>query len=147
MWDKSDILKILQQLEKRNLQFSKFTMFDYGGNLHLIGKGAFSRVYAATDRERKKKKYAIKVSGFEGNVVNKKEYRKNADKIKKKDNDSVLKVYEYVQLRVWFTSDNDVKKVEVIDNKDSGDASGDFLNLYFVCLYFVIFVFCILCIF
>ena len=134
MWDKSDILKILQQLEKRNLPFSKFTIFDYGGNIHLIGKGAFSRVYAATDRERKKKKYAIKVSGFEGNVVNEKEYRKNADKIKKKDNDSVLKVYEYVQLRVWLTSDNDVKKVEVIDNKDGGDASGDFLNLYFLAM-------------
>lgn len=134
MWDKSDILKILQQLEKRNLPFSKFTIFDYGGNIHLIGKGAFSRVYAATDRERKKKKYAIKVSGFEGNVVNEKEYRKNANKIKKKDNDSVLKVYGYVQLRVWLSSDNDVKKVEVIDNKDGGDASGDFLNLYFLAM-------------
>lgn len=135
-WTSEDIEAILVQLNNQNLPFKKYRFTALGEGLHLLGKGAFSCVYEATGRDKEKSDYAIKVIGFGDKHVDSASFRESVQAQKELGlfEDSVVKIYDSVELRVWIEGEHDVTKVQKLDVEEVDIPEGNYLHLQFVVL-------------
>ncbi len=134
-WTSEDIEIILEQLNKQNLPFKKYSFASENGKYVLLGKGASANVYRAETREKHKMGYAIKVIGFSDKHVESESFRNSVDVQKDlgQFQDNIVKIYDSVELRVWIERNNTVTKIEKIDPyKEEKIVEGNFLHLQFI---------------
>ncbi len=119
VWTDKDIEMILRQLNERELPFSKYVFSALGEGLHLLGSGGFAKVYEAEKRKntKQKKKYALKVIGFETAIRESEEaFRTKVEAQQSLEHscDHIVKIYEYKELRVWIKGDCEVTEVQEV---------------------------------
>lgn len=135
-WNEKEIEKILLQLDAMSLPFKKYGFAKTEQGMMLLGTGGYANVYEACIRQKKTGGFAIKVIGFGDRIVNSSDFKEEADAQEKlcSMQENIVKVYDSVELRVWFDDDLCVRKAEnAEDAKKSGEASeGGYLTLQFL---------------
>ncbi len=131
-WTKTQIHSILSQLERRKLPFSQFTLERKKGVPVRLGSGSYASVFGLTRRHGLWGKAALKVIGFEGKTVPEFEKTLRMQQRMGMDCPNVVKVYDFLELRVWLDGDGNVLRTE----KDPAGPCqmGDFLDLQFIAM-------------
>lgn len=133
-WTNEEIEAIMVQLNNQNLPFNKYEFSLLGEGMRLLGSGAFANVYEALDKGKHVKEAAIKVIGFGNRHVDSESFRSavEAQKDLGYSVDSVVKIYDSIELRVWIKGNHDVEKVEKVELHEQAKPEGDFLHLQFI---------------
>lgn len=134
-WTNEDIESILGQLNDQNLPFRKYAFASENGKLVLLGKGSSANVYRAETRTKQKSGYAIKVIGFGDKHVQPESFRTSAELQSELGlfQDNIVKIYDFVELKVWIEGSHTVTKSETIDPYEEEEiVEGDFLYLQFI---------------
>ncbi len=133
-WTNEDIEAIMVQLSKQNLPFRKYEFSMLGGGMKLLGSGASSNVYEAAAKGKNAKEFAIKVIGFGNKHIDSKAFRSS---VAVQTNlgyslNSIVKIYDSVELRVWIIGEHQVEKAEIVNPYDETKPDGNFLHLQFI---------------
>ncbi len=132
------IEKILMQLDEQELPFKQAVFVKSENGLVQLGKGGFGFVYEAEERSRKKKKkhYAVKVIGIDEERVVPESFRREVEIQKEVGDfqDTIVKIYDSVELLVWVDEEHQLVKVRRMDPEKEEKAEGDPLLLEFILL-------------
>ena len=133
-WTREDIEAILLQLNERKLPFEAYEFTALGQGMELIGKGAFSQVYAAKKRSDSRRRYALKVLGFGDKHVDCDTFQKSteAQQMLGYAETTVVHIYDYTQLRVWIEGAHTVTRVEKAEENQQVPEDSACLQLQFV---------------
>ncbi|MBQ8804191.1 MAG: protein kinase [Tyzzerella sp.] len=133
-WKTKDIEWILMQLEERKLPFKKYKFSGLGQGMNILGSGGYSRVYGAQSRITSSDKFAIKVIGFNDKHVDSGAFRETVQGQKQVGflQKNIVKVYDFVELKVWVDDDNNVIKAEKVQNHEKELPKENYLTLRFV---------------
>lgn len=133
-WTKEDIEVIMLQLNNQNLPFKKCEFVALGEGMKRLGSGAFANVYEAIERNKKNKRYAIKVIGFGNKHVDSETFCNSiwAQTYLGYSQQNIVKILDSVELRVWIEGANNVIKVEIINPYSDLRPEGNYLHLQFV---------------
>ena len=125
-WTNEEIEAIMVQLNNQNLPFNKYEFSLLGEGMRLLGSGAFANVYEALDKGKHVKEAAIKVIGFGNRHVDSESFRSavEAQKDLGYSVDSVVKIYDSIELRVWIKGNHDVEKVEKVELHEQAKKRG-----------------------
>ncbi len=143
MWSNEDISSILMQLNDMHLPFGAYEFVLSENGINMIGKGGFSYVYEMKERDKDKKRYALKVIGFKDKRIDPKEFssiiRAQLDIQISLQGDYLVKIYDSLQLKIWIKGENTVEKTEkivdydeLIKNDEKQKDEGDYLIVQFV---------------
>lgn len=129
-----DIESILVQLNERKLPFNKYELSNLGSGMTLLGTGGFANVYEARKRNENKDSYAIKVIGFGNRNIDSKTFQSSVELQKRlgEESENVVKIYDFIQLRVWIQGEHTISKVEKIAPHKDAFQEGNYLVLQFI---------------
>ena len=133
-WTNEDMEAIMVQLNMQNLPFRKYELSALGTGMTLLGSGASAKVYEAFSKKDKEKKFAIKVIGFGSKHVDSIAFRNSVEvqtNLGYAEN-TIVKLYDSIELRVWIEGEHDVVKVEEIDLSEEAKPQGNYLHLQFI---------------
>lgn len=131
LWTREDISKILIQLDKMNLPFSKYALCQADGKLKLLGRGGSAEVFEAQTRASQKQKFAMKVIGFRKQNADS-DFFNESVQVQMDVGDfqnNVVKIYDHAEL--WITLDDKDNVVSVVQEKPES-MSGRTIKLQFV---------------
>lgn len=133
-WTNEDIEAILIQLNHQNLPFGKYEFSALGQGLCLLGKGASANVYEAFQKGKTKNEYAIKVIGFGNRHVDSNSFVNSIEAQKELGiyENHVVKIFDFIELRVWIEGEHEVSRVQKIDPYETDRPEGNYLHLQFV---------------
>ena len=133
-WTNEDVESIMVQLNKQNLPFKKYEFSALQEGMVLLGTGASAMVYEAASKEGKKSSVAIKVIGFGHRHVDAKAFRDSVEAQRSLGlyDNGVVKILDWIELRVWIAGENEVVKAERIESRNESRAEGNCLHLQFI---------------
>lgn len=117
IWTSEEIDKILIQLDEMGVLFKKYSFAYEKGKLKLIGSGGFAYVYEAVKRLNHKRRFAIKVIGFNNKGADSKTFNEIVE-VQKYIGDvynNVVKIYDYKEL--WVTLNEEDNVVDVLEEE------------------------------
>lgn len=134
LWTNEDIEAIMVQLNNQNLPFKKYEFSLLGDGMNLLGSGASANVYEAVLKGKKAKEFAIKVIGFGNKHIDSEAFRRSAAVQMNLgySGDNIVKIYDFIELRVWIKGEHEVEKVEVYDPDEESEPDGNWLHLQFI---------------
>ena len=117
LWTCEDISKILIQLDKMCLPFSKYAICQEEGKLKLLGRGGFAEVYEAQTRTSQNSNFALKVIGFGNQNVDSDFFNESVQVQKDVGGfqDDVVKIYDHTE--IWVTLDEKDNVIEAVKEK------------------------------
>ena len=133
-WTNEDVEAILIQLNRQNLPFDKYEFIGLGEGLSMLGTGASANVYEVIAKGKKKKRYAVKVIGFNNKHIDTESFRDTVH-IQTSlgiHSNNIVKIYDFIELRVWIEGEHNVVKVERVAPYEETKPKGSFLQLQFV---------------
>ena len=133
-WTNDEIEKILVQLDNMGLPFDKYRLSKLGQGLKLLGTGSYANVYEAKKRNPDKNNYAVKIIGFDDRHIQSETFAQMVRMQKQMGQfqENIVKVYDYVQLKVWIENGTHITRVEKVNNSEKDIESEDCLILQFL---------------
>ncbi len=135
-WTNEDIDCILKRLDDMELPFGRsYTFVRENGMIKKIGRGGFAHVYEMCRRSSGKKSYALKILGFtdmhtdSGAQEDEVTVQKNMSVTDYKVNDTVVKIYNHIELWLVFDESDNLIAVE---KEKSEDLPKNSIKLLFV---------------
>ena len=133
-WSKEEIEGILIQLNNQFYPFKKYCFSKEERGLVMLGTGGYANVYEMESVSNSEEKFAVKVLGFGERHIDSEEFRNSVQVQKELASfyTDVVKIVDYVELRVFMDASCRVCKVEKVSEPEKQLPEGDFLKLQFI---------------
>ena len=136
-WTRTEIEKIMIQLDERQLPFWGYELVRSETGLELVGQGGFALVYEARSRRSKRHRYVIKVIGFGNQYVNS-DYFKSTAKVQMHLGiwgEDVVRVFDFAEYKIGLDEEDQVLDVwKLTGNPEKDTEKMHVLHLQFVVL-------------
>lgn len=134
-WTRTEIEKIMIQLDERQLPFWGYELVRSETGLELVGQGGFALVYEARSRRSKRHRYVIKVIGFGNQYVNS-DYFKSTAKVQMHLGiwgEDVVRVFDFAEYKIGLDEEDQVLDVwKLTENPEKDTEKIHVLHLQFV---------------
>lgn len=130
-WQRLEIESILVQLEDRNLPFDKYRYIRKAEGLRRLGCGNAGYVYEAERVGNTRRRYAVKITGFNDYKLDSESFRRIVSEQKWINN--AVKIYDTAELLVWVDAEANVTDARLRSSLDKDELlTGHYLELQFV---------------